>query len=159
MKILFVCTANLCRSPLAHGICLALLEDYPILQPPIHIASAGTHAYRDSPPNQQSQAIAKQHHIDISTLRSQKLIIEDFQNYHHIIAMDQNNLRHMQEICPQQHTKKIKRLLGYAPETWQTDIPDPYGLGEHGFSKIYDLIHQGCLGLLSEVSPQPANKS
>ena len=44
---------------------------------------------------------------------------------------------------------KIARLLDYAPGARTRDVPDPYYTG--GFDAVYDLVEQGCRGLLEQI--------
>lgn len=156
MKILFVCRGNICRSPIAHGLFSALLEKGS-LGDGIKIDSAGTHAWHSSTPDPHSQQIARQHGIDITDLRSRLFVKEDLQEYNLIISMDRYNLAHIQALSDAQHQpdrqdqQQLKLLLNYAEDDSVIDVPDPYGAGIDGFALIYDLIEQGCMGLLKVV--------
>ncbi len=47
--------------------------------------------------------------------------------------MDNNNLRAMQAMCPQQHSRKLSLFLKDA------EVPDPYSGGPEGFERVLDL--------------------
>lgn len=150
MKVLFVCRGNICRSPTAHGIFLSLLGGGSLFAD-IEVDSAGTHACIGSQPSYFSQKTAKAQGIDISGMRSRQLIGQDFDYYDLIVAMDRYNLEYMSTNCPDRHKHKLKLLLDYAVDSGATDVPDPYSQDVQGFEIVYDLVKQGCLGLLRAI--------
>lgn len=148
MKILFVCTGNICRSPTAHGLFLSLVHKNKLSEY-FEVDSAGTHSWNiGSPPDPFSQKTAKNHGIDISALRARRVLKEDYDYYDFIVAMDASNMTNMLAVCGKQNRHKLKLLLEYADNPVTTEIPDPYGDKINGFETVYALIEQGCLGLL-----------
>ena len=81
MKILFVCSANICRSPTAEGIMRQLC-------PEAQIDSAGLCAYEGDAPDIYAVTCAARHGIDISGLRSRPVRADDFAVFDRILAMD-----------------------------------------------------------------------
>jgi protein-tyrosine-phosphatase len=71
-KVVLVCTANICRSPMAEGIWNALRQTPRFSHlPPSE--SAGVDALHDSKPTQEAVSMAKAHGIDISSHISRQL--------------------------------------------------------------------------------------
>ncbi len=154
MKILFVCMANICRSPIAHGLFLSLIREQH-LDEAIEIDSAGTHSWRHgNPPDISSQKTAKKHGIDLSKLQARRIVKEDYDYYDYIVAMDKSNLSNMLIECKEENRYKLKLLLEYADNTSLTEVPDPYGEEIDGFETVYGLIEQGCLGLLCALQKE-----
>lgn len=146
MKVLFICRGNICRSPIAHGLFLHLAEQH--LADTVEVDSAGTHSSSGSQPDICSQEVASRHGVDISTLHSRQIVERDFDDYDYIIAMDKANLSYMLAQCSERNRHKLKLLLDYADNVDVAEVPDPYGQGVDGFQIVYELIRQGCLGLL-----------
>ena len=100
VKILFVCTGNICRSPTAEGVFrhqakLAGLEDR------LSIDSAGTHGYHiGDPPDRRSIAAARRRGIDLSTLRARRVIRQDFEKFDYVIALDRGHFDLLHADCP-----------------------------------------------------------
>ena len=65
MHVLFVCTANIARSPLAEAMLAATLTPYGV-----EVGSAGTHATRDHPAAEPSQELARLRGLDLTRHRS-----------------------------------------------------------------------------------------
>ncbi len=148
MKILFVCTGNICRSPTAQGLFLSLIHKQH-LNEIIEVDSAGTHSWNiGSPPDPFSQKTAKGHGIDIGALRARRVVEEDYDYYDYIVAMDASNMNNMLAVCDKRNRHKLKLLLEYGDNTVITEVPDPYGERIDGFETVYGLIEQGCIGLL-----------
>jgi protein-tyrosine phosphatase len=148
MKILFVCTGNICRSPTAQGLFLSLIHKQQ-LNEIIEVDSAGTHSWNiGSPPDPFSQKTAKGHGIDIGALRARRVVEKDYDYYDYIVAMDASNMNCMLAVCDKRNRHKLKLLLEYADNTVITEVPDPYGERIDGFETVYGLIEQGCTGLL-----------
>ena len=144
---------NICRSPTAEGVTRHLLEqesDGSALN--LEIDSAGTHAYHSgSPPDDRAQRAARRRGIEISDLRARVVVEEDFEVFDYILAMDPDNRDHLLEICPAQHTEKVRLFMDFAPEAPLTAVPDPYYGGAAGFERVLDLVEQAARGLIAEL--------
>src|SRR2546429_6572121 len=68
-SVLFVCTGNICRSPIAEGLFRRLLGN----RRDIEVASAGVHAVCGQPPSLYAVQVCEAEAVDIRDLRSQPL--------------------------------------------------------------------------------------
>ena len=97
MKLLFVCTGNICRSPTAEG----LVKDICSMNKckTIQCDSAALYNYHiGSPPDSRAINIAKKHNIEISNLRARIIEPEDFNKFDLIIGMDNVHIIELKKI-------------------------------------------------------------
>ena len=147
MKILFVCTGNICRSPTAEGVAL---KNFALAGIPAVIDSAGTSGYHvGEAPDPRAQRVAAQRGYDLSKLKGRKLAREDFLRFDLILAMDYEHMEIMQRLCPIALHSKLKLFLEFAPETGIDEVPDPYYGSEAGFAHVLDLCEAGVAGLIA----------
>lgn len=150
-RLLFVCMGNICRSPTAEGVFRRVLAaQAPELQ--IEIDSAGTHDYHvGSPPDRRAIAAAQRRGIDLSQLRARMVAAEDFERYHLILAMDEDNLQELRRRAPAVYHERIRLLMEYAPQAATRYVPDPYYGGAQGFEEVLDLLEEAAQGLVAEL--------
>lgn len=148
MKILFVCMGNICRSPTAEGVFrhrIAALG----LAGKVHIDSAGTHNYHPgSPPDERSQRHAHKRGYDLSALRARQIRDEDFEAFDLILTMDWDNQALTEEMCPEPHRHKVRRLAEFFHTRQETVVPDPYYGGAKDFELVIDLVEDAVEGLV-----------
>jgi protein-tyrosine phosphatase len=143
MKVLFVCTGNICRSPTAEGVLRHLARKRGI---DLHVESRGTHDYHvGDPPDERAQHHAMRRGYDLSPQRARHISERDFEEFDLVLAMDRGHLRILQRLCPPQHARKLRMFIQ------ETDVPDPYYGGPEGFEQVLDLVEEACEGLLSEI--------
>jgi len=143
MKLLFVCTGNICRSPTAEAVLRKMSFDEKI---PLHVESRGTHDYHvGEPPDERAQHHAKGRGYDLSAQRARQVSDRDFEEFDLILAMDRSHLRLLERICPARHRAKLRLFLAGA------DVPDPYYGGAAGFEQVLDLVEAACRSLLRDV--------
>lgn len=151
MKILFVCSANICRSPTAEGIMRQLC-------PGAQIDSAGLCAYDGDAPDVYAITCAAQHGIDISKLRSRPIRADDFAFFDLILTMDASSAKYLEQLRPQgdksYQKAKIENLAAYAGVS---QIPNPYGTS--GFEAVYELIEKACRNLAVKAQENLASKA
>ncbi|WP_338112770.1 low molecular weight protein-tyrosine-phosphatase [Zooshikella ganghwensis] len=151
--MMFVCLGNICRSPTAHGVFLHMVKRKGLADQ-IEVMSAGTSAYHiGEQPDTRSQQVAAARGYDLSMIRAQQFIQEDFFSANFVLAMDKSNLACLRELCPQGHEQKLQLFLNYAGVN-QLEVPDPYYGGPDGFSDVLDLVEQGASGLLKHICQQ-----
>ncbi|MBS1652066.1 MAG: low molecular weight phosphotyrosine protein phosphatase [Bacteroidetes bacterium] len=145
-KILFVCLGNICRSPVAEGICLHLIEKYHLKN--IIIDSAGTANYHvGEQPDKRSCHNALKHGINISNLRARQIKLSDLDEFDEIYVMDNNNIKDIQLLSTNNlHQKKIKLLRSIIGE--DEAVPDPYYGNEKDFETVFTLCEKTCIKLL-----------
>jgi len=95
-SVLFVCTGNICRSPIAEGLFRRLLGN----RKEIEVASAGVHAVRGQPPSLYAVQVCEEEGSDISGLRSQPLTAALVDRATHIFAMTGAHLETIQMLFP-----------------------------------------------------------
>jgi len=151
IKVLFVCMGNICRSPTAEGVFNHMMQELGT-EERFHLDSAGTHAYHaGETPDARAQQTAAGRGVDLSYIRARKFTADDFETFDYIMAMDTDNYEILMNACPSEHQHKVKLFLEYAPEYPETDVPDPYYGGQHGFEHVFDLVEAASKGFHKEV--------
>lgn len=139
---------NICRSPTAHGVFRHKVKEQGLAHL-IAIDSAGTHNYHPGcPPDERSQSHALKRGYELSNLRARQITPDDFERHAMILVMDWDNLALVEDICPSQHLRKIRRLTEFCLTLESPVVPDPYYGGASGFDHVLDLIEDACEGLL-----------
>ncbi|MDH5394824.1 MAG: low molecular weight phosphotyrosine protein phosphatase [Gammaproteobacteria bacterium] len=151
VSVLFVCMGNICRSPTAEGVFRHLVHqqghaDWIVTD------SAGTHAYHiGEQPDHRAQQTARKRGIDLSDLRGRKAISDDFKNFDYILAMDNDNFRILENICPPGFEDRLHLFLNFSEDFEETEVPDPYYGGDQGFEHVFDLVESASKGLLKDI--------
>jgi protein-tyrosine phosphatase len=146
-SILFVCTANICRSPMAEGVFRKLVAEANCAAD-FEIDSAGTHDYHvGKPPFDKAAECAKKRGYEIEHQVSRRVVPNDFDHFDAILAMDRTNVASLKTIAPTRCKHKIELLTDYADKHYGKDVPDPYGRAAKDFDIALDMIEDGCRGL------------
>jgi low molecular weight protein-tyrosine phosphatase len=159
--ILLVCTANICRSPMAEGILQRELEQRIELRGRFKLDSAGTHASQPGhAPDQRAQAVCSRQGINIGKIRSRQVQPEDFENFHHILAMDTRNHQSLLQACPRLFQSRVSLVTAWSPGLNSCDIPDPYYGNKEAFSKVFDLLQSALVSFVqSELTSRLPDNS
>ena len=150
VQVLFVCLGNICRSPMADGVFQKMVDDAG-LSAQIQVDSAGTGDWHiGDQAHAGTRAILAQHNIAYNG-RSRQITTADMADPKtYIIAMDSSNVRDINGRFPPH--PRLYRLLDFATETNTRDVPDPYY--HNNFETVYDLVQDGCRGLLAMICEQ-----
>ena len=146
-SILFVCTANICRSPMAEGVFRKLVADSR-READFEIDSAGTHDYHiGKAPYEKALECARKRGYEISHLVARRVVPNDFDHFDAILGMDRGNVASLKTIVPTRCKHKIEMLLDYSERFHGRDVPDPIGGDARRFDLALDMIEDGCRGL------------
>jgi protein-tyrosine phosphatase len=150
-SVLFVCLGNICRSPTAHGVFQALVDEAG-LRDRILVDSAGTGAWHvGETPDERAAAAALERGYDLSGIRARKVIAEDFSRFDYLLAMDEQNLANLRGMAPAGFKGTLRLFLDYHSHPLLAEVPDPYYGGNAGFNQVLDLVEEASRGLLEDI--------
>ena len=150
-QILFVCAANICRSPLAEGVMRHRLQEMG-LQGKIVVGSAGVRASQSrQKPDMRAQRVAAAAGVSLAGIKARQITAKDLIHNEIVVAMDRSNLGILGELSPAVHRHKLHLLMSFAPELGLDEVPDPYYGNYGGFEEVFRLVDIGVSGLLSHM--------
>lgn len=120
MNILFVCTGNSCRSPMAEGIMKKAVEDKDVT-----VSSAGLSVYTPGRASENAQIVMEEMDIDISSHISSQVSGEAIEDADLVLCMTRSHRNALVDLYPDL-SHKIFTLCEYAYGTYD-DVADPYG--------------------------------
>ena len=151
LRVLVVCTGNICRSPISEGVIRAL-ADADGLGASLEVDSAATMDWNvGKPPDAGAQGAALRRNIDLGAQRARQVTRDDFERFDVVIAVDRGNRDRLLRICPPPLRHRVHLLLDFAPEEGTLDVPDPYGAGPEEFDRVFALIEAGVRGFLRSL--------
>ena len=147
--VLFVCTGNICRSPMAAGVFRTLAERAG-MEHEFVIDSAGTFDGQvGQPASPLAIETARLRGYDITAHRAKLLTVNLLKNFDLPIAMDRTHLAALRWMVARERQDIPTLLLRFAPDLNLDEIADPFGGPAVGYDQALDLIEAGCRGLLA----------
>lgn len=131
MNILFVCTGNTCRSPMAQAMFEQMADDSDVLRSSLEIGSAGTFASDGAQATEPAVRVMESlYGIEMKKHRARQITPEIAEEADLILAMEASHIEEMLAICPEAEPKMstllgyIHGIQGFPGEGY--DIGDPY---------------------------------
>lgn len=148
MKVVFVCSGNTCRSPMAEYLLRDKLADRNVTD--VNVLSAGVSARNGQPPAMQTVNILEERGITgIQKHQSRPVSAVEFEPGDLVLTMTRGHERSLGHLPDNVHVSAIKDYLGGSG-----NISDPYGQGEQAYQTVYEELKP----LLDELADKLASE-
>ncbi|MFF0201024.1 low molecular weight protein-tyrosine-phosphatase [Streptomyces sp. NPDC005017] len=151
-RVCFVCTGNICRSPMAESVFRARVAGAG-LDGEVEVDSAGTGGWHEGDPaDPRTVAVLEEHGYD-SGHSARQFQTSWFSRLDLVIALDAGHLKALRRLAPTGHdAEKVRLLRSYDPAAGDDlDVPDPYYGGMDGFEECLEMVEAASTGLLAAV--------
>jgi protein-tyrosine-phosphatase len=173
MKLLFVCTGNMCRSPMAEALLRHELEGRDCEG--FQVSSAGTWAAMGEPPTEEAILVCAGHGIDISSHRSKLLEPDDLEGADVVVGMTNVHRQEVASLAPDARHRtillkeiaevlmptewpdataeeRLRALLSAPRPKWRRklDLADPIGRPMRVYERCFSELQEG-VGTLADI--------
>ncbi|MDQ1037444.1 protein-tyrosine phosphatase [Streptomyces sp. V3I8] len=154
-RVCFVCTGNICRSPMAESVFRARVAEAG-LGTSVEVDSAGTDGWHEGDgADPRTVSVLEANGYD-SGHSARRFRADWFARLDLVIALDAGHLRALRRLAPgPADAGKVRLLRSYDPAAGDDlDVPDPYYGGMDGFEECLEMVEGASAGLLAVVREQ-----
>lgn len=147
MKIMFICTGNICRSAMAHRLLEKRLED--LNKKDIEVYSCGIYAENGDGSTYNAIEAMKEYNVDLKSHRATNIRNSNIENMDVILCMTKSHKYAVLQLYPNIKDKvfTLKEYVNYMENAQDVDIPDPWGYDAEVYRHCAEEISV-CIELL-----------
>jgi protein-tyrosine phosphatase len=151
-RVCFVCTGNICRSPMAEIVFRARVAEAG-LDGLVEVDSAGTGGWHEGDAADPRTMAVLEENGYATGHTARQFQPSWFSRLDLVVALDSGHLRALRRLAPtEQDAQKVRLLRSYDPAAGDDlDVPDPYYGGAEGFGECLEMVEAASAGLLAAV--------
>ncbi len=143
IRVVFVCTANICRSPMAEGLLNHLWSESTQSHGKnntLMASSMGVQMLDGQPASDHAIAVCAENGIDITSHRSRALHPGDLKRADVVLTMEPYHRNHLRLLAPVIKDKVFLLASWPNEKAWRNSIKDPFGRSLRLYRKTYKII-------------------
>ncbi|MBT8036488.1 MAG: hypothetical protein KJO21_02980 [Verrucomicrobiae bacterium] len=149
-SVLFVCTGNTCRSPMAEGLLKSALRD----ELDVQVGSAGVAAMPGQGASRETQNVLKANKARLENFKSRQVDQALLDDASLVVAMTEAHADLVKRFFPD-CAGDVKLLCDFIdPDEGLAgvDVPDPIGMGRAAYEEVAEVIGMALPGIIAELS-------
>ena len=150
-RVTFVCTGNICRSPIAEVVVRDALGREG-LGDRVVVDSAGTGGWHEGDgADPRAVAALEAAGLDGTAHRAREVDRSALGTTDLVVALDSGHARDLRALLPPDRADRVRLLRSFDPDADGTDVADPYYGDDAGFTTTVEQVRAAVPGLLAHV--------
>lgn len=148
-RVLFVCTGNTCRSPMAEGLFKKMIEGSKSV---VSLGSAGVAAFDGDRMSPETQAELVERDAALDAFRSRSVTEAMLQEATHVFAMTKSHLQMLTRAFPE-YAEKCYKVCDFVEihGNLGVDVPDPIGMGKSAYQQVAGVFELAIPSLIQFI--------
>jgi protein-tyrosine-phosphatase len=153
-SLLFVCTGNTCRSPMAEVLARAAVRER---LPGVSVGSAGTFATPGAPAAAEAREVVARHGLDLDGHRSRPLTPEMAAGEGLLLCMSESHRRSAADLGAGPRAVLLSAFLPEGDPLRDRSIVDPIGGGPRAYREAFEVLERAIDGLVERMAAARAD--